>query len=120
MFLFSFGVFTVLITIVLWFFIVRLYTEITENDVSRREVKKINESGNVMSLKQAISNDILTEALLINIRQERLNELIAQGDLSDAVQAEQVMIEHARKSIINRSLNAGLIDKDSVNGANLG
>jgi hypothetical protein len=115
---FCFGVFALLITIVLWFLVVRLYTEVTGSNTSRREIKTINESGNVLSLKQTISNDILTEALLINVRQERLNELISRGDLSDAVQTEQVMIEHARKSIITRSLNAGLLDEKSLNGTN--
>ena len=117
MLLYFFGMMTVLVFALLWGVVIRVYTELTYKADDRREVKNAIGFSNILSLKEVISNDILTEALIVNVRQQKLNELIASGDLSEAVQNEQLKIEHARKNVIFRSLKAGLIDLDKVDSS---
>jgi hypothetical protein len=87
----------------------------SNNDLSdRREVKKANNNGKVISLNATLKNDILTAALDINFRQERLNEELLNGSYSENIENALLQLEFDRKENIRRSVDIGLISEDKA------
>lgn len=100
---------TIIFAISLWVIGVRIFNEKNDNQ-NRREITSENGQEKIMSLKETLTEEIYIEALSINYRQERVNERVAKGELTDSVQNEQLKIEHDRKRLVDRGIKVGLID----------
>ena len=92
----------------------RIFSNSNNNLSDRREVKKANHNGKVISLNATLKNDILTEALDINLRQARLNDELSSGSYSENIENALLQLEFDRKENIRRSVDIGLISEDKA------
>jgi hypothetical protein len=114
MYSYVFGAISMLLLGVVIILFNRIFSN-SNNDLSdRREVKKANNNGKVISLNATLKNDILTAALDINFRQERLNEELLNGSYSENIENALLQLEFDRKENIRRSVDIGLISEDKA------
>jgi len=103
------------VALALLYFIVFLFNGIFSSASScdfnsRREAS----DSNMLSLNTSIKQDIYQEALKINARTVRLNSEINNNAYCESIENQLLQLDKDRESVVRRSLQAGLLEKEAV------
>jgi hypothetical protein len=114
MYHYFFGFISMLLLVFILILFSRVFFNINKdkNFSQRRELKKLNKHGNVISLNATLRNDILKEALDINLRQDKLNNDLLSGSFSEDVEDALLQLESDRIENIRRSVEIGLVSEN--------
>ncbi len=79
---------------------------------SRKEfdvVPFVFDSNNMISIDNALRDNVMKEALEINVRFAKLNEKVKQGDISHEIQIEQLRLHSEMEENVQRSVRMGIL-----------
>ena len=107
-----FGITSLLLLVVVLYFLVLVSKKQRSSIKDRREVRSPDENTGVISLNATLRNDILKEALDINLRQVQLNDEISSGRFSENVEDALLKLDLDRNNNIRRSVEVGLLPRE--------
>jgi len=116
MYHYLFGMAAIVLLALISTLFIRVFKKNMQRDCSqeRREIQGANPSGSIISLNATLRDDILKEALDINLRQVQINEALLSGSFTENVEDALLKLESDRNENIRRSVKMGLIPEKAT------